>query len=67
MNDWSILTGGNSFACDFTYDSCGWVQDKSDNFDWTRKRGATTSVQTGPTGDHTTGSRKLKLAFTFNL
>ncbi|XP_078334103.1 MAM and LDL-receptor class A domain-containing protein 1-like [Crassostrea virginica] len=49
-------TGGNSFACDFTYDSCGWVQDKSDNFDWTRKSGTTTSVQTGPTGDHTTGT-----------
>lgn len=50
--------GGNSFACDFTYDSCGWTQDKSDNFDWRRNNGTTSSVRTGPNGDHTSGSMK---------
>lgn len=29
---------------------------KGDNFDWTRGRGATLSVNTGPSNDHTLGN-----------
>ena len=35
-------------ACDFeSYHVCGWVQDKTDNFDWTRHSGSTPSGYTG--------------------
>ena len=35
-------------ACDFeSYHVCGWVQDKTDNFDWTRHSGSTPSGFTG--------------------
>ncbi|XP_078360420.1 MAM and LDL-receptor class A domain-containing protein 1-like isoform X2 [Oculina patagonica] len=40
-------------ACDFDGSMCGFVQDKNDTFDWTRKYGSTTSSQTGPSADHT--------------
>ena len=33
---------------------CGWTQEKvKDNFDWTVASGSTSSVQTGPSADHT--------------
>lgn len=35
---------------------CGYQQDTSDNFDWTRKSGTTGSVGTGPPSDHTYGT-----------
>ena len=28
---------------------------RSDNFNWVRRRGATPTTGTGPTGDHTSG------------
>ncbi|XP_019641852.1 PREDICTED: MAM and LDL-receptor class A domain-containing protein 1-like [Branchiostoma belcheri] len=44
-------------SCDFeSYRICGYTQDRTDDFDWTRRRGSTTTSGTGPTGDHTTGS-----------
>ncbi|KAI8512343.1 MAM domain, meprin/A5/mu [Branchiostoma belcheri] len=44
-------------SCDFeSYRICGYTQDRTDDFDWTRRRGSTTISGTGPTGDHTTGS-----------
>ncbi|XP_071956932.1 MAM and LDL-receptor class A domain-containing protein 1-like [Antedon mediterranea] len=44
------------FDCTFEANICSnWKQDKStDNFDWTRQRGSTSSVDTGPGFDHTT-------------
>ena len=40
--------------CDFESPSiCGYTQDTTDNFDWTRQFGGTVSVGTGPTVDHT--------------
>lgn len=39
--------------CDFTSGPCLWTQDKTDQFDWTRKSGATATVNTGPPSDHT--------------
>ncbi|XP_078360460.1 low choriolytic enzyme-like [Oculina patagonica] len=44
-----------SFSCDFDKDVCGFIQDKDDKFDWTRKSRATPSGGTGPSGDHTSG------------
>ena len=34
----------------------GWKQSTTDNMDWTVHTGNTTSTNTGPSGDHTTGS-----------
>ncbi|KAK3084897.1 hypothetical protein FSP39_020980 [Pinctada imbricata] len=38
--------------------SCGFTQDKSDDFDWTRHVGRTASSGTGPTADHTLGTQQ---------
>lgn len=43
--------------CTFEYSLCGWQQLTTDNFNWTKHRGPTSSSRTGPTQDHTTGSR----------
>ncbi|XP_035673104.1 uncharacterized protein LOC118413683 [Branchiostoma floridae] len=47
-----------TFDCDFETDMCGWTQNSQlqDNFDWTRHRGSTGSVDTGPSFDHTMGT-----------
>ena len=54
---------GTSSGIDCTFESsnlCGYTQDKSDNFDWTRKSGRTSSSGTGPSNDHTYGSTRGK-------
>ena len=38
---------------------CGFLQDKNDKFDWTRRKGPTPSSGTGPSGDHTSGNGKI--------
>ena len=40
---------------------CGYGQAKDDDFDWTRKKGSTSSTSTGPTKDHTLGTGKNKM------
>ncbi|KAH3887722.1 hypothetical protein DPMN_011741 [Dreissena polymorpha] len=47
-------TGYN--MCDFEYSLCGWQQLHSDALDWTRHQGPTSTINTGPPADHTTGS-----------
>ncbi|XP_071956924.1 MAM domain-containing glycosylphosphatidylinositol anchor protein 2-like [Antedon mediterranea] len=49
-----------SFAqCDFEDPQiCNFVQDTTDDFDWTRASGGTDSSGTGPTYDHTYGTSK---------
>ncbi|XP_071486325.1 MAM and LDL-receptor class A domain-containing protein 1-like [Diadema antillarum] len=43
--------------CDFERDYCTWTNPQTgDNFDWTRSSGATPSVTTGPSKDHTLSS-----------
>ncbi|RDD40325.1 MAM and LDL-receptor class A domain-containing protein 2 [Trichoplax sp. H2] len=42
--------------CNFENGLCGWMQLKSDNFDWEAEQGSTISSGTGPQADHTTGS-----------
>lgn len=51
-----ILAPG-SFNCQFDYGPCGWTQDKSDVFDWTKRSGGTDTTGTGPKGDHTSGCK----------
>lgn len=48
-------------SCNFDNDVCGFVQDSNDKFDWTRNKGSTSSYQTGPSADHTTGSGTIYL------
>lgn len=65
---------GVSVSCHFDFNTCGWLQNTNDDFDWTRIRGPTPSFDTGPLADHTTGGRRvetpttecngLKLSFT---
>ncbi|CAH3118157.1 unnamed protein product [Pocillopora meandrina] len=49
-----IPNGG--INCDFESDICTWTQDKTDQFDWTRRAGSTASSSTGPSADHTKGN-----------
>uniref|UniRef100_A0A3Q3GAV2 Zonadhesin-like n=1 Tax=Labrus bergylta TaxID=56723 RepID=A0A3Q3GAV2_9LABR len=49
---------GNTTAplhCNFEQDVCQWKQLLTDVFDWTRHSGATPTMMTGPSSDHTTG------------
>lgn len=43
--------------CNFEKDFCGWTNSVTDQFDWIRNKGATGSSGTGPTNDHTLGTR----------
>ncbi|XP_021347692.1 MAM and LDL-receptor class A domain-containing protein 1-like isoform X2 [Mizuhopecten yessoensis] len=54
----SSTSGSVNASCDFETDLCGWTQDTipADDFDWTLNSGPTASVDTGPSGDHTTGT-----------
>lgn len=40
---------------------CGWKQYPGDNFDWRRGQGATSSINTGPSNDHTLGDKRGKV------
>ena len=43
--------------CDFeTPDICGYINDATGKFNWTRNKGPTTSFDTGPSVDHTLGT-----------
>ena len=57
ISNFSIPTApARSVPCNFDYGLCyGWSQSRSDIFDWTRQRGSTSSLNTGPSSDHTTG------------
>ena len=43
--------------CDFETDMCKWSNIRGDEFDWRRDSGGTPSLGTGPSTDHTTGTR----------
>ncbi|CAK7320677.1 MAM and LDL-receptor class A domain-containing protein 1 [Vulpes lagopus] len=46
------------FQCNFENGICNWEQDTEDDFDWTRKHGPTSTLNTGPMKDHTLGTAK---------
>ena len=46
-----------SVACTFETGLCGWTQDQGDDFDWSSHTGTTATSGTGPTNDHTLGTR----------
>jgi len=51
---WDELNCGNYTRCDFNDSGiCGWIQAKNDQMDWTRHKGGTPSIVTGPSSDHT--------------
>ena len=45
---------------------CNFVQATNDDFNWTRLKGSTSSFDTGPSSDHTSGSGWFKTNFLFN-
>ncbi len=46
------------YDCDFECNcTCNWKHDETLNFKWIIAKGSTSSLSTGPDGDHTTGSR----------
>ena len=49
-------------SCDFeSQDVCGYTQDKTDDFDWTRDYGGTGTANSGPSVDHTYGTKNGEL------
>lgn len=44
--------------CTFEQGFCNWNNSKEDEFDWSRQRGSSLSIGTGPSSDHTTASQK---------
>ena len=55
-----IIIALEIFNCDFEFGICtNWKQDNTtDTIDWTLASGATSSRGTGPSTDHTKGTRK---------
>ncbi|XP_053390840.1 fibropellin-1-like, partial [Mercenaria mercenaria] len=59
-----ILTSQENEVCNFDDGTlCGWVQEKSDSFDWTFQSGPTQSDGTGPDVDHTLGTLQGKYVY----
>ena len=44
----NVVVLETGFQCNFDRDTCGFVQRKDDQFDWTRRSGRTPSSYTGP-------------------
>jgi hypothetical protein len=60
------ILDGNTVSCNFDIGYCGWTQMRTDQFDWSRKKGSTSSSRTGPTRDHTSGSKYLSACLFHN-
>ncbi|XP_041467526.1 MAM and LDL-receptor class A domain-containing protein 1-like [Lytechinus variegatus] len=45
----------NPYSCDFELNFCTYIQSLDDDMNWTRQKGRTSSYDTGPSQDHTTG------------
>jgi hypothetical protein len=52
----SQLSIDQSLDCDFDIDFCSYSEDSTSEFLWERIKGPTYSYETGPNGDHTSGS-----------
>ncbi|KAJ8022862.1 MAM and LDL-receptor class A domain-containing protein 2 [Holothuria leucospilota] len=58
-------SGSLQLNCTFDYGTCGYSQMAEDDFDWSRRQGATPSSSTGPSVDHTTGTAGTAQSFEF--
>ena len=59
LDDVGFINGNCSALDECEFESpniCGYTQDASDDFDWTRGSANTTSFKTGPPADHTYGT-----------
>jgi hypothetical protein len=59
LDDVSLSVGRCPALKECTFEDtriCGWTNEKTDDFDWTRQNGATPSGVTGPPNDHTYGT-----------
>lgn len=56
-----LLVAPSILDCTFETDLCRWTQARDDVFDWKRASGPTATGQTGPSVDHTLGTRQYKL------
>ena len=55
-----------SDSCDFETGLCSFMNEpKKDDFDWERNKGHTSSIQTGPSVDHTLGTASGNFFFFF--
>lgn len=62
----SSLVNNTYLYCIFTaeiQEFCGWTQDKTDDFDWSKNKGSTKSSETGPTFDHTLKTGKMETRY----
>ena len=59
MQPWLFSDDYN--RCDFESGFCDWDQLSTDEFDWTRTTGGTSTGGTGPSEDHTTESSSGEL------
>jgi len=52
----SVVSIDQSLNCDFENDFCYYYLDTESDFEWTRTAGSTSSINTGPGFDHTSGN-----------
>ena len=69
LDDLDVADGACPAAkqCDYETDMCGWTNSPGDDFDWSRDSAGTPSLGTGPTTDHTTGTKNGELSGRFTV
>ena len=60
VSNMDVNVSVSSLDCDFDANLCTWAQGSADDFDWSRKNGTTYTQDTGPNGDHPTGTNELR-------
>jgi len=55
----SPLSALSTHSCTFEEDLCGWTLGTEGELDWLTNSGPTDAPDTGPPGDHTTGTGQL--------
>lgn len=53
--------------CDFEHGLCGYTADPKADFDWSRNKGSTTSVGTGPPYDHTLQTNQGRVLMSLSI
>lgn len=56
VNPYVLFNIATYTRCNFENGLCGWTQLTSDDFNWSREQGESTSSGTGPSADHTSGT-----------